>query len=276
MKTVLTAAGLSRLVEHIQNYDCGTISACRTYSAEAYYEYGSEAIEKMSQQEKNSLLREFVVPPAVNKKNTFLLRQKLTAMGFGVLPITGVYQEKGADVSKEVSFFVFDHKQKGDLKKALLYLGNLFDQDSITYAKAGSDFDLLSTTPFYEEPGHKRHRPTGDVILSFRGIGYHTPSSADVGQFFSRLKKKAFFWKNITSIGTEIESSVRNPYTSMQARVNYPYGVLQSSIWTPKAYKAYAHKLLTAGVDEDSVYTLNIVKEALTENGLASSVYVEK
>ena len=276
MKTVITAAGLARLAQHIQNYDCGTISACRNYSADAYYEYGLKAIEKMSQSDKDTLISEYIVPPAVNKKNTFLLRQKLTAMGFGVLPITGVYQEKGADLSKEVSFFVFDHKGKGNLKKALLYLGNLFDQDSVTYADAGGDFDLLSTTPFYDQPGRKRHSATGDVIDSFKGIGYHTPSSADVGQFFSRLKNKAFFWKNITSIGTEIESSVRNPYTSMQARASYPHGILQSSIWTVKAFEKHSQDLLTAGVDEDSIYALNIVKEALTENGIASSVFVEK
>lgn len=276
MKTVITAAGLARLAQHIQNYDCGTISACRNYSADAYYEYGLKAIEKMSQSDKDTLISEYIVPPAVNKKNTFLLRQKLTAMGFGVLPITGVYQEKGADLSKEVSFFVFDHKGKGNLKKALLYLGNLFDQDSVTYADAGSDFDLLSTTPFYDQPGRKRHKATGSVIDSFKGIGYHTPSSADVGQFFSRLKNKAFFWKNITSIGTEIESSVRNPYTSMQARASYPHGILQSSIWTVKAFEKHSQDLLTAGVDEDSTYALNIVKEALTENGIASSVFVEK
>ena len=105
MKTELTAAGLSRVAQHIQNYDCGTISACRNYSAEAYYMYGSKAISKMSGEEKDDLLSQFIIPPTVNKKNTFLLRQKLTAMGFGVLPITGVYQEKGADLSKEVSFF---------------------------------------------------------------------------------------------------------------------------------------------------------------------------
>lgn len=276
MKTELTAAGLSRVAQHIQNYDCGTISACRNYAAEAYYQYGSKAISEMSDEEKDDLLSQFVVSPTVNKKNTFLLRQKLTVMGFGVLPITGVYQEKGADLSKEVSFFVFDVKQKGNLKKALLYLGNLFDQDSITYADAGGDFKLLDTTPFFEQPGRKRHRASGEVILSFKGIGYHTPSSADVGQFFSRLKNKAFFWKNITSIGTEIESSVHNPYTSPQARVNYPYGILQSSIWTPKSYARRMEDLITAGADVDGMYDLNIIEEALTENGVASSVYVEK
>ena len=47
MKTELTAAGLSRVAQHIQKYDCGTISACRTYAAKAYYQYGSKAISAM-------------------------------------------------------------------------------------------------------------------------------------------------------------------------------------------------------------------------------------
>lgn len=272
MSEKIIATSLARVMRFIQEYDCGTISACRTYSAEAYYKYGSAGVGNLSARE----LEKYLVPPRVNKKNTFLLRQKITALGFGVLPITGVYQEKGADLSKETSFFVFDISRKGNLKKSLLYLGNLFEQDSITYADAGRDFKLLDTTPFFEEPRFEKHKASGIVIDSFRGVGYHTPSSADVGQFFSRLKNKAFFWKNITDVGDEIEASLRVPYISPQARVGYRHGVLQSSIWTKASLFAHSDLLIEAGADVNTQYDLNIIDDALTERGIADPLYVER
>lgn len=276
MKNLLTATSLARVAKYIQEYDCGTISACRTYSATPFYVYGLDRINKMDDREKEELLSKYLVPPSVNKKNTYLLKQKIIALGFGVLPISGVYQEHGADLSKEMSFFVFDIAKKGNLKKTLLYLGNLFEQDSITYADAGRDFKLLDTTPFYEEPKYAKHKASGFVIDTFRGVGFHTPSSADAGQFFSRLKNKAFFWKNITDIGEEIDSSLRVPYTSHQARIGYRHGVLQSSIWTVKSFAQRTKDLKKIGASVNQLHDLNIIDDALTENGLASSVYVEK
>lgn len=179
-------------------------------------------------------LEQFLVPPKVNKKNTAMLKQKITALGYGVLEIKGVYEEKGCKPSVELSFFVFDIARKGKLRQTMLYLGNLFEQDSITYADAGSNFSLLSTTPFFDEPKRAKHKATGEVLARFRGVSYTTPDISNEGQFYSKLKSKGFFWKNFTpkDFSTEIDSSFKNPYIEGSMKVGFRYGVIQSSPWT--------------------------------------------
>lgn len=228
-KKLLQAASLSKLLKYISTYDCATISACRTYSAEPYYRYGAEL--KGADPEE---LEQFLVPPKVNKKNTAMLKQKITALGYGVLEIKGVYEEKGCKPSVEMSFFVFDISRKGKLRQTMLYLGNLFEQDSITYADAGGNFSLLSTTPFFDTPKRAKHKATGREIMGFDGVSYSTPDISNSGQFYSKLKNKGFFWKNFTptSIGNEIDSSFYNPYVEGMMKAGFRGGVIQSSPWT--------------------------------------------
>ena len=260
-KELIQAASLSKLFKYISMYDCATISACRTYSAEPYYRYGAN-LDGATPEE----LKQFLVPPKVNKKNTAMLKQKIIALGYGVLDIKGVYEEQGSGkISTEISFFVFDISRKGKLRQTMLYLGNLFEQDSITYADAGGDFSLLSTTPFFEEPKRTKHKATGQVITRFKGVSYTTPDATNESQFYSRLKRKGFFWKNFTpkDFDIEIDSSVKNPYVEGSMKVGFRNGIIQSSPWTKEtlASREYEIKEITGstiGEGCNNVVDLNI------------------
>ena len=78
-----------------------------------------------------------------------VLKSKLMSMGYGVTAIKGTYIENyGSSNAREVSeesFLVVDLKDKGTLKKDLIKLGEMFEQDSITYSLPSGEYYLIST-----------------------------------------------------------------------------------------------------------------------------------
>ena len=258
---------LPKLFKYISMYDCAAISAYRTYSAEAYYKYGSDL--KGADPEE---LKQYLIPPKVNKKNTAMLKQKITALGYGVLDIAGVYEEKGCKPSVEISFFVFDVKKKGKLRQIMLYLGNLFEQDRITYADAGGNFSHLSATPFFDDPKHAKHKATGREITGFR---YSIPDISNKGQFYSKLKKKGSFWKNFTpkEIGAEIDSSFKNPYVEGAMKAGFRCGIIQSSPWTKEtlAIREREIKEITGSIVSDGCN--NVADINIQDSDLKDSIF---
>ena len=249
----INASSMARIVSYLEKFDCGTISAYRGYEGTIIQQLGTDEFRRQLNADPHAF-DQYKVKQAVNKKNNQLLKQKLLSLGYGVIAIYGVYKEIGSPTeSKESSWFVFDYKQKGTLKKHLLFLGNQFQQDSITYADAGSDFNLYNTSPFSEEPNKALHKARGEVVQQFKGYGVGLNSEQ---QFFSRLGNKHFYWKDYSAI--EIDSRAENNmligYTQPQAIVGFKSGVLQASIWTNDLYAERETELKELGITmSDSV-----------------------
>jgi len=72
-----------------------------------------------------------------NKARNKSLLAKLKSKGYGITKLNGVYPEGGKSV-KEISYFVVDIKDNGNLVKDLRSLGNEFDQDSVLIIPKGS------------------------------------------------------------------------------------------------------------------------------------------
>lgn len=162
-------SSLSRLQSHSSKYDTGTISAFRdNYSL------------------KQNLVR--------NKK----LKLELESLGFGVTTIKGVGQEDGKAV-EEWSFFVADVKNKGNLKDVLISLGVEFEQDSITFAKAGNN-------PYYLISTNKNPRGTGGGKIGVE-IKLGRPNFGKDGEFFSKIRGRPFLF-SLASNGLEVVESI--------------------------------------------------------------------
>lgn len=255
MEQVISSS-MSRIVSYLERFDCGTISAYRGYEGQIIQQLGTDEFKRQLDNDPH-LFDQYKVKQAVNKKNSQLLKQKLLSLGYGVIAIYGVYREIGSPTeSKESSWFVFDYKQKGTLKKHLLYLGNQFEQDSITYADASTDFDLYNTSPFSREPNKPLHKASGDIVQQFKGYGVGLNSEQ---QFFSRLGNKHFYWKDYSAV--EVDASTEKTmligYTQPQAIVGFKSGVLQASIWTNELYAERTQELKDLGIsfDNDTVTT---------------------
>lgn len=121
-------SSLSRVWKQSQEHDTGTITAFR-YAPEC----GKGKPYTKSE----------------NKARNAKLKAKLLSMGYGVTAIAGTYIENyNTDDEievKEDSFLVVDLKDTGRLKKDLIKLGSMFDQDSITYSKKTGEYFLIST-----------------------------------------------------------------------------------------------------------------------------------
>lgn len=115
-------SSLSRIVQHIQEHDTGTITA-----------YRSEYTKKENQQRNRSLF------------------SKLASLNYSIISIKGYYIENyntsNAVKVKEISFFVVDKKDRKNLRKDLKNLGEEFKQDSILFVpKKGEVSYLIGTS----------------------------------------------------------------------------------------------------------------------------------
>jgi len=120
----ISESSLNRVRKAWTDYDTGTITSFRDFE-----DCGEGA--KISKKDK--------------KLRNYDLRAILLSMGYGVTKVKGSWFENGNIEVSEESFFVVDIKNKGNLKKDLITLGGKYDQDSITYAKAGDAFYAIST-----------------------------------------------------------------------------------------------------------------------------------
>lgn len=195
--TRITAAGANRLRYWIMHCDCATISAERNHASSFIQEIGLEQYAKLNELSRTSaeareLLDHYRIPNSVNKSNTRKLANKLSAMSYGYIRVKGMYQEKGMDKpTAEESFFVFDRLNKGTLKQDMLKLANQFHQDSISFAKAGTQkFALLETTPFSEAPNQPLHGPSGKVIEQFNHIRYEGYIKPEVEPFYEETEEQ--------------------------------------------------------------------------------------
>ena len=265
----------------------GAISAWRACGPEACYAHGLKALRAMPQEQMKALLARHPMPREVNELNTFLLRQKLVALGFGVLPLTGVRLGEDGTPSPETAFLAFDTEGTGNLRSALLHLGNLFNQDCITFASAGGEAQILETRPFSCEPKRARRAATGAILGTVAGVPGEEGSGIE--PFFARLMQRAFGWDELRAAATRFDRELAQPDAQPQERESYGRGVLQSQIWTAARYAQCAERFLKraedpeAHVGENAVrlleelrFELQIDGAAVTAQGLADSLYIEQ
>lgn len=170
-------SSLSRLKTHSDKHDTGTISAFR---------------------DGNKLKRNL----ALNKK----LKLELESAGLGVTAIKGVGQEEGKAV-EEWSYFVADIKNQGNLKDILVNLGVKYEQDSITFAKAGKNpYYLISTNTLPQGTGG------GKIGVEIK-LG--RPNFGKAGEFFSKIRGRPFLF----SLGSGELSIVDNVNAQQAKRV---------------------------------------------------------
>lgn len=110
------SSSLSRIWRHNQAHDCGAITAFRQYK-------GCDTEEVYSSSD--------------NQKRNKSLVAHLISRGYGVTKLEGRYPEGGKE-TKEISFFVVDLKDHGNLENDLLELGHKFEQDSILFVPKGA------------------------------------------------------------------------------------------------------------------------------------------
>lgn len=161
----LNESNLSRLYKHMQEHDCGTVTAYRSAR-----ECGKG--EPYTHNENRQR----------NRKLLAMLQYKR----YGVTSVKGGYIENfktpNAKQVAEHVFFVVDSKDTGELKQELMRLGELFDQDSIMFIPKGGDTSYLIGT---------NHCPDG-----YPGYGvvktYSHRSLGNSGEFFTMVGNRPF------------------------------------------------------------------------------------
>lgn len=182
--SIITESSRSRLIEHINNHDCGCITAYRSWIYPEGEEHSKENEVRLTRKQ--------------NQARNLKLLGKLHQKGYDVIAVKGGYiEDYGTDRAKEVTehtFFVVDREDKGRLKEDLVSLGTENFQDSILFIpKAtvkGMRGILIGTSPrddlptnFFPEPGSE-----------------HTMSTfkSDMSEFFTRVQNMPFRFESIT------------------------------------------------------------------------------
>jgi len=142
-KKKINETSLSRVVKHMNEHDCGTITAFRSKEG-----CGGPNDKPYSLDD--------------NKKRNRQLQAKLQVIGYGLTKVDGAYIENfntpDAKEVKEDVFFVVDLKDKGNLESDLRSLGEEYMQDSILFIPKGGKGSILIGTNKCEQsyPGHSK------------------------------------------------------------------------------------------------------------------------
>ena len=145
---LLQEANLSRVLKHMQEHDCGTISAERiARDCGEGKEYSN----------------------AENRARMRSLLAKLKSKDYGVIRLVGVYEGKN-----ENSYFIFDRKDTGNLLKDLKTLGQAFDQDSVLFIPKGGKEGILHGTNKCPDafPGWNKIENVGKRFMGKKGEIY--------------------------------------------------------------------------------------------------------
>lgn len=122
-KQAYNESSLSRLWRHNLEHDCGAISAFRIENDEGVF-YTKEQ----------------------NKERSRQLSARLLSLGYNITRLQGVYPEETSSQkkedpqkeNKEISWFVVDVNNSGNLEDDLFKLGEKFKQDSILFIPKGA------------------------------------------------------------------------------------------------------------------------------------------
>jgi hypothetical protein len=113
---IVAESSLSRLWSHNEKYDCGALTAFRKFN-----DCGNGT--ELTNDDK--------------KKRNLALAADLKSLGYDITKLIGKYPEGGTTLT-EVSYFVVDSKESGNLKNDLIKLGSKYEQDSVLIVPKGS------------------------------------------------------------------------------------------------------------------------------------------
>lgn len=188
-KQPLTESSLSRLWQKHKDYDAGTITAYRG---------------ERTNSENRSL----------NAK----LKSALLGGGYSVTEIDGVYTEnygtKDARDVKERAFIVFDHKKSGKLYADLKRLGEMYDQDSITFWDVKKkQYKIIGTSK--RDTAYPKYRQ--EIVLGKPMFGVD-------GEFHSKISGRPFVFKESEGFymfGHRLDDTILNyntPHKQLHSR----------------------------------------------------------
>jgi hypothetical protein len=165
----LNETSLSRVVHHMSNHDCGTITAFRSKEG-----CGGPDAKPYSLED--------------NKKRNRQLLAILETLGYGVTNVDGAYIENfgtkdAVEVTEDV-YFVVDLKDTGNLEKHLRELGERFDQDSIMFIPKGEMGILIGTNNCSDFPGYGNK------------MQFSTRSFGKVGEFMTKVRNRPFMFED--------------------------------------------------------------------------------
>jgi hypothetical protein len=169
-KKNINESGLSRLTKHMDEHDCGTITAFRSKEGCGGPDDAEYSLDD-------------------NKKRNRQLYANLEVLGYGVTRVDGAYIENfGTQDAKEVTedvYFVVDLKDKGTLKSDLMRLGEKYMQDSILFIpKGGKGSMLIGTNECPSSfPGYRKTQTYND-----RNMGKG-------GEFMTKVKGRPFMFQ---------------------------------------------------------------------------------
>jgi hypothetical protein len=115
-KKIMNESSLSRVYSMNEKYDCGAMTAFRS---------AQDCGDGQPYTKKD------------NKKRNKSLLSKLLSKGYSVTKLMGKYPEGGKE-SKEISYFIVDIKNSGNLLNDMKKLGEEFEQDSILFIPKGT------------------------------------------------------------------------------------------------------------------------------------------
>ena len=165
----LNESSLSRVVHHMANHDCGTITAHRAKEG-----CGKPGDMPYSRED--------------NKKRNRQLYAKLESLGYGITEVDGAYIENfgtpdAVEVREDV-YFVVDLKDKGTLEQDLVRLGKEYMQDSIMFIPKGKMGILIGTNKCSPYPGYGKKMP-----FSSRSFG-------KPGEFMTKVRNRPFIFED--------------------------------------------------------------------------------
>jgi len=177
----LNESGLARLSKHMEEHDCGTITAFR--SKEGCAGPDDKQYSRSDNQKRNKQLY-----------------ANLQMMGYGVTAVHGAYIENyGTSNAKEVRenvYFVVDIKDGGKLREDLINLGGKYEQDSILFIPKGGEGSILIGT--------------NDCKDSYPGLGkeikFNDRKMGKGGEFMTKISGRPFMFEE-TLLETVVEDN---------------------------------------------------------------------
>ena len=127
-KNYITESSLNRLWSHNLKHDCAALTAFRKFN-----NCGLDDNGKKDPKEETPIL----LTKKEKMKRNAALSADIKKLKYNVTKIIGKYPEGGSQV-KEVSFFLVDQDDKGNLKKHVIDLGKKYNQDSVLFIPKGA------------------------------------------------------------------------------------------------------------------------------------------
>ncbi len=167
----LNESGLARLAKHMEEHDCGTITAFRSREG-----CGGPQDKPYTKSD--------------NQKRNRQLYANLQMKGYLVTAVHGAYIENyntpNAKEVRENVYFVVDGKDTGHLREDLINLGGKYQQDSILYIPKGGRGSILIGTNDCEQayPGFGKE------------IKYNDRKMGGKGEFMTKIGGRPFIFED--------------------------------------------------------------------------------